>query len=228
MLRASKCVDEEQRWQIAHAVTAAERKTSCEIIPALATASGRFDRPEDLVGLWLAVCAAVAVWLLYPKPLHEIGAWGGASIYVGLSLLVGGMLAAFAIGAAAASRIGWLRRLCTPQAQLQQEVASRARELFFDQRVHHTQGASGLLIYVSLFERMAMVYADRAILEAPELGQEFLDQLCEQLTQGLRQGESPAQAMCAVIETAGERLAGPLPRAHDDVNELADALVLID
>ena len=43
------------RQQVAAAVAAAESQTSAEIVPVIAAASGRYDRAEDLVGLWTAV-----------------------------------------------------------------------------------------------------------------------------------------------------------------------------
>ena len=43
---------DEQRRAVAQAVAEAEGKTSAEIVPVVATASGRYDRAEDIVGLW--------------------------------------------------------------------------------------------------------------------------------------------------------------------------------
>ncbi len=145
--------------------------------------------------------------------------------YVGLLTMVAGVVVAFIAGAVAGSRIGWLRRLFTPRQQMLEEVAARAREIFFDKRVHHTSGATGMLIYVSLFEHMAVVLGDQEVLD--KLGQTFLDQLCQQLTEGLHQRNS-TDAICSVIAAAGKQLSGPLPRAEGDVNELQDTLVLID
>jgi putative membrane protein len=105
------------------------------------------------------------------------------------------------------------------------EVAARARETFFDKRIHHTSDATGLLVYVSLFEHRAVVLGDQNVMD--KLGQDFLDRLCQQLTAGFRQGK-PLETMCAVIASAGEELAGPFPRSTDDVNELEDTLILID
>jgi len=146
-------------------------------------------------------------------------------LYVGVLAMVASVLVAFIVGAVAGSRIGWLRRLFTPRQQMLEEVSSRAREIFFDNRIHHTSGATGLLIYVSLFEHLAVVLGDQEILD--KLGQPFLDRLCKQLTAGLHQ-RNPMEALCGVIAEAGEQLSGPLPRAAGDVNELQDALVLID
>jgi len=225
MQRASNLFNEEQRKQVEQAVVEAEAKTSCEVVPVVAAASGRYDRAEDMIGLWLAVLAAITVWLIFPRQSSESGSWGGMPLYVGLLTMVAGVVVTFVAGAVAGSRIGWLRRLFTPRGQMLEEVSARAREIFFDQRVHHTSGATGMLIYVSLFEHMAVVLGDQEVLD--KLGQTSLDGLCQRLTEGLHQGD-PADAICSVIAEAGKQLSGPLPRAEGDVNELQDTLVLID
>ncbi len=81
------------------------------------------------------------------------------------------------------------------------------------------------MIYVSLFEHIAVVLGDQQVVS--KLGQPFLDQLCQQLTQALRQGDYTT-AICQTITTAGLQLSNAFPRAANDVNELADVLVLID
>lgn len=225
MQRASDLFNEEQHRQIEEAVAQAEAKTSCEIVPVVATASGRYDRPEDIIGLWMAILAAITVWLVLPRNSNESGSWEGMPLYIGLVAMVTGVVVAFIAGAVAGNRIGWLRRLFTPRNQMVEEVSARAREVFFDKRVHHTRGATGMLIYVSLFEHMAVVLGDQEIMD--KVGQQSLDQLCQQLTEDLHQGSS-TDAICSVIAEAGRQLSGPLPRSKGDVNELHDTLVLID
>jgi len=225
MQRASDFFNREQRKNIEEAVVNAEAKTSCEIVPVVATASGRYDRPEDIIGLWFAILAAITVWLMFPRRSDESGRWDGMPIYVGLLTMVAAVLVAFILGVVAGSRIGWLRRLYTPRNQMLKEVSARAREIFFDKRIHHISGGTGILIYVSLFERMAVVLGDQEVLD--KLGQASLDSLCRQLTEGLHQGDS-ASAMCSVITEAGKQLSVPLPRGEGDNNELQDTLVLID
>ncbi len=225
MQQASDLFNEEQRKQIEKSVSEAEGRTSCEIVPVVATASGRYDRPEDMVGLWLAVLAAVAVWFASPRTLNDSGNWDGQSWMVPVLIMVAGVVSAFIVGIVIGSRVGWLRRLFTPRQQMLDEVAARARETFFDKRIHHTSDATGLLIYVSLFEHRAVVLGDQNVMD--KLGQDFLDRLCQQLTTGFQQGNF-VETMCGVIANAGEELAGPLPRSSDDVNELEDSLILID
>lgn len=225
MKRASDLFSEQNREQVEQAVIEAESKTSCEIVPVVATSSGRYDRAEDIIGLWLAVLASGAVWILFPQPVNDSGSWATTPPYVGLLTMFVAVIVAFIVGALLGSRIGWLRRLFTPRRQMQEEVAARARECFFDSRVHHTADATGILFYVSLFERMAIVLGDQQVLE--KMGQTFLDKLCNQLTSELHQGDT-AKAISIVIMQAGNELSEPLPRDENDINELEDTLILID
>lgn len=225
MQSAFTYLTEDQQKQVEQAVVAAEKQTSCEIVPVLATSSGRYDRPEDIVGLWLTVITAITLWFLFPRTTGQTGDWSGMPVVVELILATLLLVLAFIIGAVAGSRIGWLRRLFTPRQQMQDEVAARAREIFFDKRVHHTEGGTGILIYISLFEHIAVALADQAVVD--KLGQTFIDQLCQKLTQGLHSGDATT-AICNVIQEIGTQASTPLPRAEDDQNELHDVLVLID
>ncbi len=225
MQQASQLFSDEQRRQIDQTVAEAEGKTSTEIVPVVATASGRYDRPEDIAGLWLAMIGLIATWTLLPRGQAESGSWDGTSEWVGLLVMVVVAVIGFVLGALIAGRVHWLRRLFTPRQQMRDEVDARARAVFYDGRVHHTSGATGLLVYVSLCERMAAVLADQSILD--KLGQDGVDELCAVLTTGLHTGE-PAEAICRTIAAAGEKLAPVLPRADDDINELSNALVTLD
>ncbi|MEZ6063497.1 MAG: hypothetical protein R3C19_24375 [Planctomycetaceae bacterium] len=224
MQSASEFFSAEQRAQVAACVTSAESKTACEIVPVVASASGRYDRAEDIAGLWLAIVSAIAYWWMMPRTI-DTGRWGGLSTTAQTAILIVVMVASFVAGVIAASHIGWLRRLFTPRRHIQEEVNLRARQLFFDRRVHHTAGATGILIYISLWEHRAAVLGDKNVVDT--LGQPFLDDLCRQLTELLRR-EHPTDAICQVVSAAAVQLAEKIPRTDDDVNELADALVLID
>jgi putative membrane protein len=225
MQLASQALSAGDRQQVCQAVAKAESMTSAEIVPVVATSSGRYDRAEDMVGLWFGAAALAAAWFLWPRAVQEHGSWGGMPAWVDLLLLLVSMVVGFVTGAFIATRVGWLRRLFTHRAMLTEEVQSRARRVFFDARVHHTDTRGGLLIYVSLFERQAVVLADSAINE--RVNQSQLDALCQRLTGHLRDGSLP-KALCETIAAAGELLAKPLPRQADDVNELPDALVILD
>lgn len=225
MQYASSLFSAADRQRINQTIQAAESLTSAEIVPVVATASGRYDRAEDLVGLWLGVLLVIAVSVCSPAAVAEPGSWDSHPLLWQTLKLVAVLLGGFLVGAVLSSRIGWLRRLFTPTNQMKDEVNQRARSVFFDNRVHHTQSGGGLLIYISLFEQTAVILADQQILDA--LGQSPLNDLCQSLTQQLR-NNPPTEALCQTIQAAGKKLQPVLPRAHDDANELPDSLVTID
>ncbi len=221
----AKIFSDAERDQVNAAVRAAEAKTSAELVPVVARSSGRYDRAEDIVGLWIGGAALIAVWAFYPLPQTQSGDWGAAHpIWQLVAMLVGGLLG-FVLGAILATRVTWLRRLFTASSQMEEEVMGRARQMFFDNRVHHTGGGSGLLLYVSLFEHRAAVIADQSVLE--KLGQDSVDEICQEFTARLHE-KGPVDALCETITAVGDRLSPLLPRAEDDVNELPDELVVIE
>lgn len=225
MMNAADRFSDEDRRRIGEAVAAAENRTSVEIIPVVASSSGRYDRAEDIVGLWLGLVLAAVAWHFYPIPVETTGSWSESPAVLQLLVMLLAVVVGFLVGAFVASKVGFLRRLFTPRREMSAEVEARARTVFFDNRVHHTQGATGLLLYISLLERLATVLPDEKVEEA--IGADAVSSLCDQLTTALRDGD-PTAALCATIESAGEKLAEPLPRADDDRNELPDALVTID
>ncbi|MEZ6127848.1 MAG: hypothetical protein R3C59_04140 [Planctomycetaceae bacterium] len=224
MQKASDVITAEQRAAVGAAVTAAESGSSCEIVPVVVSASGRYDRAEDLVGLWCAMLSAVIVFVTFPGP-GDTGHWGAIPMWAQILLLMLIMAVSFVAGAVLADRLHNVRRLFTPRRHMDEEVNLKARQLFFDRRVHHTAGASGILIFVSLYERMAVVLGDRSVVET--LGDEFLKNLCDRLTNALH-SQDVAMAICETIRHAAPALESSLPRSAGDVNELSDALVLLD
>ncbi|HUE17781.1 MAG TPA: hypothetical protein VMR25_26735 [Planctomycetaceae bacterium] len=216
---------EADRQHVAQAIQDAESKTSAEIVPVIAHSSGRYDRPEDIVGLWLALVGIVVVWYVYPSSQVKTGSWDTSEPVWEVVSLVAVTIVGFIVGAVLATRIGWLRRLFTPAKQMREEVFGRARQVFFDNRVYRTAGASGVLLYISLYERMAAVIADQSVID--KLGQAQIDQTCAEFTRRLSE-RRPVEALCETARSLGQRLSGVLPRAADDVNELSDALVVLD
>jgi len=225
MRPASEWFTDEQRAAIAQAVRSAEASTSAEIVPVVATGSGRYDRAEDSAGVLLGLLLLAVTWSLFQGVEVQAGSWDIPSTRFELPAMIGAFLAGFQIGAAAAARWGALGRIFTPRGMMEQEVAARARAVFFDERVHHTAQGSGLLLYLSLHERTACVLGDEAVLE--RVGQPALDEVCAALVAGMRERD-PAAALRDAIRLAGAHLARVLPRDAADGNEIGDALILLD
>ncbi len=213
---------DDDRRRIAEVVHQAESRTAAEFVPVLAEASDRYDRPEDIAGLWLAAAVMTGVWFLLPERAPVVGSWGDPARVFSLVILLASGLLAFLAGAFAASQRDAIRLLFTPRQQMRDAVRRAAAVTFFDRRVHHAPSRAGLLIYVSEFERGAAVLADRTVLRA--LGETGLQDLRDMLTDKLAVN-GPVDAICQTIEAAAARLEATLPAGEDDVNEIADALV---
>ena len=225
MKRASDQFTDAQRTEIARAVANVESKSTAEIVPIVTTASGRYDRAEDLAGFILALGAFILSWIFLQREDPTAGGWGGLPLTLQLPVLVLILIAGFAVGALICAHCSWLRRLLTPAQHLTDEVAGRAGQLFFDWRIHHTDADTGILIYISLFERRATILADKGVLDA--VGPETITKACDDLTTDLRTNTVPA-ALKSSIARLGAQLAETLPRDGEDANELSDVLITVD
>lgn len=221
----SNLVSVADRQAIAAAVSAAEQKTSAEICPAVASASGRYDRAEDMIGLWLSLLTLAILWFTWPPVAAAPDSWGGSSPVLHLLGYALAMIVAFIVGAMLASKFTVLRLLCTSRQEMTDEVRRRASGVFFDRRIHRTTGSTGILLFASLYERQALVLVDQQVLEA--VGQATLDRWCREFTAALRT-QSLAPAFSTTISQIGVELGSKLPRQAGDVNEIADALVVLE
>lgn len=224
MKKASTLFGAEDRQRVKAAVAQAEKATSGEIVPVVATVSGRYDRAEDLFGLLAAMALLALAW----RPLMtaaQAGWGGGVDAAVGLTgaLLVVGV--GFVAGAAAATAFPALRSPFIAAGEMREEVERRALEQFQQRRVRGTAGGTGVLIYVSLYERLVRVVGDDAI--AARIAQPDWDGISQAVVDGMKNGR-PADGLIEAIRRAGERLAQHFPIQPGDQDELSNDLTLID
>ncbi len=224
MKQARELFSENDKNKIAEAVREAELKTSGEIVPVVANESGRYDRAEDIVGI---ITAVLLIGLLYCGYAMTTGdGWQGAGKirpgYLATSIT---LLAGFVGGSICASVFPSLRRVFIPADEMQREVEKSAREAFHNHRIRSTEGSTGLLVYVSLFERMVRVIGDSAISE--KLSQSDWQEVCDKVTHGLKD-QRPTNGFIEGIESAGALLAKHFPVEAGDINELTNELVIID
>lgn len=215
---------EAERASITRAVIQAESVTNAEFVPVIARDSGRYDRAEDIAGLWGAMIVTAAMLWFWPAESTEPGSWGPDPRYLLIGRILAGMVLGFLAGVFLSHRIATLRRLFIPDREIDAEVSRAARMVFFDQRIHHAPGRAGLLIYVSVFEHRAFLLADERLLAA--CGQAQLDEWCQKLTSQLKT-MSIANAVSSLLEYASAQLAAKLPGSSGDCNELSDAVIVI-
>jgi putative membrane protein len=224
MKTASSLFNQQEKQSIEAAIAAAEKTTAGEIVPVIATVSGRYDRAEDVFGLLFGIVALIAAWVLFQDPASA--SWSTIQTQVlGLPAIAGILIGGFLLGAMLASYFPMLRLPFIARAEMIEEVERRALETFQRERIRDTGGATGVLIYVSLYEHIVKVIGDDAA--AATLPVAALEEICALIVDGLKQGR-PADGLQQAVTRTGELLAEQLPRTAEDTNELANHLILID
>ncbi len=214
------------RERVTEALGDAERRTSGEIVPVVCVASGRYDRAEDLVGVVVSLGTLGVFWYLFQGVDPGGGEWSaGPTVALGYWWVALIVLAGFALGAVLATYFPALRLPFIPRSEMEAEVERRAAEAFSEFRVATTVGATGVLIFISIFEHAVVVRGDDAIGE--KLAQEDWNGVRDVILGGIRTGK-PADGLEAGIRKCGELLARHFPIEADDVDELRNEVRFLD
>ncbi len=224
MSKASEYFTKEQQAAVEAAIAEAETKTSCEVVTVMTTSSGRYDRGEDIAGLWLGAIFLVGAWILWPINSTDMGNWESPSNVTHYAGWLVALFLGFIIGAVLSAKFGRLRLLFTPKAEQVEEVESKAKQAFFDQRMHSTEGGTGVMIYISIFEKMVVILTDESV--QTHLSDGEVSKHCQTIAASL--GQASAEGLIDTIQALGEHLAGPMPCMPDDVDELDNSIVFVD
>lgn len=206
-------ITDTDRATIEAAVAEAEKKTAGEIVPMIVRQSSYVSHVPMVVGLLVFSL----LMLLIPE----------------IQWLVSGPLWAFDIGAlvisvalaVVLSRVPAVQRIFTPAKDSAAAVFRRAELEFLETGIPGTAGRTGVLIFVSMHERRAVVIGDEAISARmkPEAWVEILDEMIAEL-----RGGSVSKAFVKAIGRVGDVLAREFPIQAGDTNELPNALVIKD
>ena len=222
---ASRLFSDEDRRAIADAVRAAERTTTGEIVPVVASTSDTYERAEDLVGLAVALVAFSLTWVLGQR-LVPGADWGVEhELALQLPLLLAVLAAGWWLGVLLARFSPWLKRLFLLRRVAKARVLIAAHHAFDALHVKRTAAATGVVMYVSLFERQVCVCADRAV--AQKIGEAEWVRACTMLIEALRRGQR-REGFVAAIQHVGAVLAAHFPAVPGDRDELANELRVLD
>ena len=211
-----------EKEQINRAVAEAEKHTAGEIVPVIAVSSGRYERAADALGLLFGLAALIAVWLSYQRIVPVEGDWAqGQRLTLGLHWIVLILIAGFLVGSLVLGRVESLRYLLATRQAMQEEVERRAQEAFARFRVGKTADGTGIVLYLSLFERMVSVQGDATV--SQKLDQKTWEELKDIVIGGIREGRA-ADGLCRAITRCGEIMSQHFPVQPGDVNELPNEL----
>lgn len=195
---------DEAKQSTAECVKKIELQTSAEVVVAVRRRSGDYRLVAYHFGFVIA--ALVVVYLLLAPQLFSIAAM---ALDAGIAFVLATLLA---------RGVDACLRLLLREARLAKAVAEAARVAFFDLGISRTSQRSGVLVFVSTFERRVLVLPDVG-LDVGRLGAAW-QTACDALSTAVRARDLPTfQRELAAL---GPLLAELSPRAEGDVNELPD------
>ena len=203
---------------IRSATAAAERETSGEVVTYVVARCDHYAASH-----WQAATVGALFFSLGASVVHGLGGyWGGAAWLWGtLPAALGA-----AIGYLAVYCIAPVRRLMTAPETIERQVRQRAAEAFLEEEVFRTRDRTGILLFLTLFERRVVVLADEGI--NAQVTPEEWKEISDRLATGVR-ASRPGPALVEAIDRCGDllRQRGVAVRA-DDQNELRDEVRLRD
>ena len=193
---------------VSGAIKAVERETNAELVTVLTAQS---DNYSYIPLLWAGILA-----LLLPGIGNYFGNWFGADMlmlvqwvtFIVLSLLF---------------RMPAINTRLIPRQVRYWRASNLARRQFLEQNLHHTGGATGMLIFVSEAERYVEILVDQGI--ADVLDNSVWEAIVADFTAKVRQGQT-RQGFLDCIAACGTLLKEHLPATHER-NELPDHLVVL-
>jgi putative membrane protein len=211
---SKKFLSDTQRLRIREAVKTAEQRTSGEIVTMIVSTSYHYPVARIKSASVLAMILAVAL-----TPLVGERFWiGPRDMWVFLILLAVGYILFYWV----LELVPAFQRLFLTRKEIREEVEEAAVTAFFREQLYQTRDRTGVLIFVSVFERMVWVLADEGI--NSRLSQDTWQGVVDTIIRGIKE-KRQADAICDAVEQVGALLAEHFPIRPDDENELRGLII---
>jgi len=200
--------------RIAEAIRLAESKTSGEIVPYFV------ERCDDYaVASWRSGAILASIALLASLALHSFSkAW----LPFGVLELSGVVVGAFLLGVVLARTLPPFKRSLISHAMIDARVSQRAAAAFLSEEVFKTRERTGILIFLSFFERRVLVLGDSGI--NAKVAKSDWDGIVSTIVKSIRERKM-TDGLVEAIGKCGDLLQKHgVERRRDDTDELSDTL----
>lgn len=210
MTQAEKIMGAAEKAEISAAVKDVESRTAGEIAVIFTDRSDDYPEGGLRAGVIIGSLCAIAVSDL----LLNSSLWYAVALALILTLLTDWL----------AHKVPAITRPFISPARLDEMVARRALTAFYDKGLYKTRDKTGVLFFISLFERRVRVMADKGIYE--KITPEELQGYAHGIATGIK-NKKTAEALTKEIRAVGLVLAKHFPIKDDDTNELPDEVVIV-
>lgn len=210
----NKYLSNEEMKSIEDTISRVEEETSGEIVPVIvkkSSAIGHIPLTLTLILTLLLVVAEVPYsdWLwvtpwVYLWPIVLL-------VFYAISLLL--------------TKSHWIQKVFVSESDELYQVHQRAQLEFYLNKIHRTNSGTGVLIFVSIMEKKAVILADETI--AKKLPQETWNEMLKDLSENLHQDQW-TKGFNQAIESCGKLLKTHFPIAATRQNQLKNHLVVKD
>jgi len=207
--RAVRSFGEADAEAVRQAVVEAERRTVGEILPVVVERSDPHPGAPWIAALFTLSTGSVLLAAYLP--------WDLPGLFLACQLGLG------ALGWIAARLLPDFLRWFVSEDRATRVAAEQAFQEFYANGLHRTDAATGVLLFVSLLERRAIVLGDTGI--DAVLEPEDWERTTRAVLDGLRAG-SLRDGLVRGVETAGELLATHFPWTEGDRDELPNRLLV--
>ena len=195
-------------------VKEAESKISGEIVPVFVERSG-FYTIANYRAAMIGASFFFLIIILLDRYMPSLAVYD--PLFIFLVVALGGIL-----GAAIPHFIQPAKRWFVNQKHLDEATRKKAENAFLQEEIFNTRHRTGIMIFVSFFEREVIVMADRGISKVVE--QKEWDKIVRGIIENIRRGKI-TEGIEVAIKRCGEILLEKGFRQEpDDVNELRDDL----
>ncbi len=205
---------DDEKKQVEAAVAAAEKKTSGEIVVLIVPSSYGYPMAEVIGAATFALPVSILL-TIYIGGLFWIGTHD-------MWLFMGIFAVSFFLFRFLLKRLLFAKRWFISRREVEEEVREAAVTAFYQKGLFRTRDETGVLLFISVFERKVWVLADRGINE--KVPKDAWNEVVEVITGGIREKRA-AEAICTAVETIGGLLAGKFPIKPDDTNELKNLII---
>jgi putative membrane protein len=211
---AEKFLNDQDRERIKKAVEEAEKYTSGEIVPMVVSRSYHYPISDVIGGIIFALPLSLIMTFF-------MGGWLWIGHY-NMWLFLGIITVLFILCQQTIKHADGLKRLFISDREIEEEVEEAAITGFFREGLYRTRDETGILIFISVFERRVWVLADRGINEKVKQGQ--WDEIVGMIIEGIKNNDQ-ASAICEAIEEVGRILKEHFPIKADDRDELQNLII---
>jgi putative membrane protein len=205
---ADKFLSESDKEKIVNAVKEAEKKTSGEIVPMIVSYSHTYPVSNFMGGFMFGlIFSLLAVFIFKNENL-----WFFLSIFMPAFFIMY-LIVKYSLP---------VKRLLISHHEINAEVEEAAINQFFKHHLNRTKDQTGILLYISLFERKVWLLADHGI--NIKVNKSDWQDIVNTITDGIK-GKQHGESIAKAIKRIGDILCTHFPCKKDDTDELSNLIL---